>query len=182
MAKPGMCKMMPDVPCGCIPKQPGHWCAHSLARHERRTAEAQARYTEFGEAQAPMGARVVTDPAGRLPSEGGPPQREPGSSPGLAANSERASNEAQTCPHGTGMYRCDDSDECKDSQARASRPNEVTPDWEPPVRINDALTLAGLKNLWEVAKSGELPSSVAYNVQLAVQEIHDRRCREKGPR
>jgi len=27
-----MCEIAPEVPCGCIPKSGGHWCAHSIAR------------------------------------------------------------------------------------------------------------------------------------------------------
>ena len=38
------CKMFPgeNVPCGCAPKSPGHWCAHSLQRHHERQRSSDA--------------------------------------------------------------------------------------------------------------------------------------------
>jgi hypothetical protein len=37
-ASPRMCEMAPDVPCGCVPKTAGHWCAGSIERAGRSKA------------------------------------------------------------------------------------------------------------------------------------------------
>lgn len=57
----------------------------------------------------------------------------------------------------------------KTALSAKSRKKEPLFVW-PPDATKDALTEAGLANLWQVADCGELPQSVAYSVKLAVEE------------